>query len=141
MYHRLYYHVVWGTNDREPHITTKTAKFLCGFLRGIAIQERSRILEIGIVTDHVHVLLTVHPTTNWSRLIQRLKGGSAMTANREGHMDDDRPLKWAKGYSVQSVSPCNVDKVRAYLKKQPLHHPELAILGWQGDRSHRELIR
>jgi REP element-mobilizing transposase RayT len=141
MYHRLYYHVVWGTNDREPLITLRTARFLCGFLRGIAIQERSRILDIGIVMDHVHVLITIHPTTNWPRLIQRLKGGSSMLANREGQVDCDHPLKWAKGYSVQTVSPCNVDKVRGYLKKQSLHHPEKAIPGWEGDRSHRELLR
>ena len=141
MYHRLYYHVVWGTNDREPGITGDVALFLCRFLRSVAIQERARILEIGMVNDHVHVLMTLHPMTNWMRLIQRLKGASSMVANREKHADAAKPLKWGKGYSVHSVSPCNVEKVRGYLKRQAEHHPERAIADWNGDRSHQELIR
>ena len=64
-----------------------------------------------------------------------------MVANREGLVSTERPLKWAKGYSVQTVSPCNVEKLRSYLKKQPEHHPARAINGWAGDRSHHELIR
>ena len=141
MYHRLYYHVVWGTNDREPHITKEVAEFLCRFLRSVAIQERSRILEVGIVSDHVHILMTLHPMTNWSRLIQRLKGASSMTANREGLVSSEKPLKWAKGYSIQTVSPCNIKILRSYLKRQPEHHPERVVLGWTGDHSHHELIR
>lgn len=140
MYHRLYYHVVWGTNDREPLITKEVAEFLCRFVRSIAIQERSRVLEVGIVSDHVHILMTLHPMTNWPRFIQRLKGGSSMLINREG-LSSEKPLKWAKGYSVQTVSPCNVEKVRSYLKKQPEHHPGRVIQGWKGDHSQHELSR
>ena len=141
MYHRLYYHVVWGTNDREPMITERFAVFLSRFLRAIAQKERARILEIGMVNSHVHVLLTMHPMTNWPRLIQRLKGGSSMVANREGHTNPDRPLKWAKGYAIQTISPRNVDAVRAYLRRQPEHHPEEAIADWAGDTPLYELIR
>jgi hypothetical protein len=64
-----------------------------------------------------------------------------MVANKEGHADRQTPLKWAKGYSCQTVSPCNVERVRAYLKNQPVHHPARAIPGWEGDRSCQELIR
>jgi putative transposase len=141
MYHRLYYHVVWGTNDREPQITKETAEFLCRFLRSVAIQERGRILEVGIVNDHIHILMTLHPMTNWPRLIQRLKGASSMVANREGYVDPEKPLKWSKGYSLQTVSPCNLQKARGYLKKQPEHHPARVIPGWTGDLSHQELVR
>ena len=42
-------------------------------------------------------------------------------------------LYWAKGYSVQSVSSRALDAVRAYLRRQPSHHPEDTIVGWTGD--------
>jgi REP element-mobilizing transposase RayT len=84
MYYRLYYHMVWTTKDRSPGSNKDVAVFWCRFLRSIAIQERGRVLEIGMISDHVHVLLTVHPATNWGRLVQRMKGGSSMVANREG---------------------------------------------------------
>ena len=141
MYHRLYFHLVWTTDDREPSITPGVATFLCRFLRVIAQEERARILEIGIVSSHVHVLLTTHPMTEWPRLVQRLKGASSMLANQEGHADPDHPLKWAKGYTLQTVSPRAVEAVRAYLRNQPRHHPEEAIENWPGDRAEYELIR
>src|SRR5688500_17069519 len=111
MHHRFYYHLVWTTKDRVPAITIAVARILCRFLRSIAIQERSRILEIGIVKDHLPILLTTHPMTDWPRLVQRLKGTSSMVAYREGHADSQNPLKWAKGYSCQTVSPCHVERV------------------------------
>ncbi len=48
MRHRLYYHLVWTTKDREPLIDASVARFLCKFLRAIAVEERGRVLEIGM---------------------------------------------------------------------------------------------
>jgi hypothetical protein len=90
-------------------------------------QERAAILEFGVVNDHVHLLVLLHPTTSLPRLIQRLKGGSAVLANREGHARRGCPLHWAKGYNVETVSPSALPGVREYIRKQPQHHPERAI--------------
>ena len=51
MWHRLYFHVVWTTRDREPLIDARYAVFLSRFLRAVARQERSQILEIGLVGE------------------------------------------------------------------------------------------
>jgi REP element-mobilizing transposase RayT len=109
------------------------AKFLCGFLRGVARQERARVLEIGMVRTHIHMLARLHPTTDVSRLLQRLKGGSAAIAGKERHSTEGNHLRWAKGYSIRSVSPRNIAAVRAYLRQQPLRHPTEIILAWAGD--------
>jgi putative transposase len=100
MRHRLYVHIVWTTRYREPSIGGRVAPFLDAFLPPVAQQERASILEFGIVSDHVHLLVLLHPTTSLPRLVQRLKGGSAVLANREGHAPRGCPLHWAKGYNV-----------------------------------------
>jgi REP element-mobilizing transposase RayT len=133
MIHRLYCHVVWTTRNREPLIDAGLARFLCDFLRGVARQERAKILEIGMVTTHVHLLLRNHPTTDLSRLLQRLKGGSAAIAGKEAHSTDGNLLRWAKGYSIHSVGPRQLAAVRTYLRAQPAHHPDQVIPGWGGD--------
>lgn len=138
MRHRLYVHIVWTTREREPLIDADVARFLCRYLRAIAQQERSRVLEIGMVATHVHLLLTLHPLTNIPRLVMRLKGGSATLANREGHADLQRPLRWADGYSIASVSPGLLERTREYLRHQPQHHPAEAIVGWRGAYRDRE---
>jgi len=130
---RIYCHIVWTTRHREPLIDASLARFLCGFFRGIASQEAARILEVGMVRTHVHLLVRIHPTTDISRLMQRLKGGSAAIAGKEHRAAAGVPLKWAKGYSIHSVGVRNVAAVRAYLRDQPMHHPDQVITGWEGD--------
>ena len=133
MRHRLYIHLVWTTRGRERLIDPDLARFLCRFLRAVARKEKAYILEIGIVQTHVHLLARVHPTKPVSSLVKRLKGASSAVAAQEGYGGPGR-LYWAKGYSVQSVSLRALDVVRAYLRRQPNHHPEEAIVGWDGDR-------
>src|SRR5687768_15879903 len=131
MHHRLYVHLTWTTRDRAPLIDLVLARFLTQFLRRVGTEERSRVLEIGMVKDHVHLLVRLHPTTAIPRLLQRLKGGSAVlgTTPTKGHPG----LRWAKGYSIHSVNPKQLGEVRDYLRAQPKRHPHLAIEGWKGD--------
>ncbi len=108
MRHRLYYHMIWATRSRLPLITAELAAFLCHYLRSIARQERAHVLEVGIVTTHLHVLARTHPLTNLSRLVQRFKGGSAHQANVERLGRGADGLRWAKGYTLRrrpAVSP------------------------------------
>ncbi|HMA44008.1 MAG TPA: IS200/IS605 family transposase [Gemmatimonadales bacterium] len=127
---RLYVHLVWTTRNREATIDLGVARFLERFLAAVARQERAGVHALGMVQTHVHLLLQLHPTTSIPRLLQRLKGGSSVLANREGHATQ-RPLRWAKGYSIASVSPRALEAVRAYVLSQPSHHPSEVIPGWQ----------
>jgi len=138
MIDRIYCHVVWATRHRAPLIDAGLARFLCTFLRSVATQEGARILEIGMVRTHLHLLVRIRPTTDVSRLLQRLKGGSAAIAGKEHHSTEGGCLRWAKGYSIFSVSWRRLAAVREYLRAQPVRHPEAVIPGWSGDRPEYE---
>ena len=127
---RLYVHIVWTTRDREATIDLAVARFLERFLPAVARQERAGVHALGMVQTHVHLLLQLHPTTSIPRLMQRLKGGSSVLANREGHAGQ-RPLRWSRGYNIVSISPRALDAVRAYVLDQARHHPGEAIQGWR----------
>lgn len=131
MFHKLFVHIAWTTRDRAPLIDTTLARFLTQFLRRVGTQERARVLEIGLVNDHVHLLVRLHPCTVIPRLLQRMKGGSAVlgVTPTPGHQG----LRWEKGYSIHSVNPKQLFALRRYLRNQPSHHPERAIPGWKGD--------
>jgi REP element-mobilizing transposase RayT len=128
---RLFVHIVWTTRGRAALIDARVAQFLAHALP-ITRQERGRVLAIGIVANHVHMLARVCPMTLLPRPLQRLKGGTAMVANRDGHAD--RPLRWDKGYNIESVSRMALKKVRDYVKNQPRHHPAHAIPGFPAPR-------
>ena len=132
MHHRLVVHLVWTTRDRLPSINRVRAQYLWEHLPIIVRQERGRLLELGIVTTHLHMLVRLHPTTQLPRLLQRMKGGSAYGINGAAAIGQTH-LRWAKGYSVTSVSPRAMPSVSTYVHHQHLRHPEEAIAGWSND--------
>jgi REP element-mobilizing transposase RayT len=84
------------------------------------------VLAIGVVKDHVHLLLRLAPVLDVPRLVQGLKGASARVANRDCVIKDVT-LRWAAGYDLRSVSPCNLVRAERYVKAQAKRHRWLAI--------------
>jgi len=126
MRHCILLHVTWTTRDRLPTIKLASAEFLAELLPRIAHQERGEILGMGIVETHIHIAIRIHPATSLPRLLQRLKGASASLHRRQF----DRPLRWAKGYNVDSVGSRALPILLDYVTTQHLHHPDQAIAGW-----------
>jgi putative transposase len=127
---RLYYHLTWTTRLRAATIDASIARFLGRYLPAVARQERARLLELGIVRTHVHVLFEANPSTLLPRLVQRLKGGSSALARKEGHAQRNGSFGWTKGYSIETVSARSLPTVRAYVRDQAARHPREAIPGW-----------
>jgi putative transposase len=130
MRHRLYFHIVWTTRGRAPLINLRTAEFLMGYLRSVASAERARVLEVGIVTTHLHAIATLHPSAQVPRLLQKWKGGSAYAVNKM-RLAHPAELRWADGYTIETFGHRSLEDVRRYVRSQPEHHPADAIPGWR----------
>jgi putative transposase len=129
MRHRIFFHIVWTTRVRAPLIDGNGARFLCATLRTIAKEHRSHILELGMVSTHVHMLVRSEPLADVVKMITRMKGVTSRVAKR----DSICPLSWADGYDIESVSPADEQKIRHYLRAQPYRHPDEVIVDWAGD--------
>ncbi len=123
---RLYAHLTWTTLRRLPLLNPDVARFLERFIRQEAVRHGSRVLELGIVSNHVHAIVQLPPVIDIPRLVQGLKGASARIANRDGLMPRAR-LRWADGYDLRSVSVRQLEDARRYVRTQAEHHPDLAI--------------
>jgi len=125
---RLYFHLVWTTRERRPLLDAAGARFLERYLPAVARQERARILALGAVQTHVHVLFEARTTTALSRLVQRFKGGSSALINREGHTQGTHAVRWARGYAIHTVGTRGLRAARAYVESQATHHPAERIV-------------
>lgn len=125
---RLYLHVTWTTLNRQPLISEPVRRFLEGFLRTKAKQHRATVLAVGMVSDHVHLVVEVGPVFDLPNLMQGLKGASARVANRDGHAER-RPLQWSPGYDARTVGVGQLRSVINYVNSQATHHPDRAIQG------------
>jgi len=75
--------------------------------------------------DHLHALIGLNTSLSISKVMQLLKGESAFWINREKLLQDR--FEWANEYFVVSVGPSEVNRVRAYIHNQQVHHRNVSF--------------
>ena len=123
---RLYALLTWTTLRRLPLIHPGAAEFLRRVLPEIAHRHATRIIEVGIVRNHVHLVLELPSRVDIPRLVQGLKGASARIANRDGVMPRAK-LQWATGYDFRSLGVRDLRRAIAYVRRQDQRHADMAL--------------
>src|SRR3989442_10840932 len=125
---RLYALLTWTTLRRLPLIHAGAAAFLRRVLPEIARRHGTRLVDLGVVRNHVHVVLELPPHVDIPRLVQGLKGASARIANRnrDGVMPRAR-LRWAEGYDLRSLGVRDLGRAIEYVRAQASRHPGLGV--------------
>lgn len=112
-------HIIFSTKNREMLLDPEVAPRMHAYLGGIARHNKCVPIEIGGVSDHVHLLIAVHPTVAVAELVRLLKANSSKWM----HEEVGRPaFAWQTGYGAFSVSESNCDTVREYIRNQAEHH-------------------
>jgi REP element-mobilizing transposase RayT len=77
-------------------------------------------MAINGSTDHVHVLLHLHPAQNLAQVVRQLKAESAEWLNATQLIAAG--MDWEDDYAAYSVSPSAVKQVSEYLERQDEYH-------------------
>ncbi|HEX9729359.1 MAG TPA: transposase [Gemmatimonadales bacterium] len=123
---RIYVHITWTTFERRPMIRQSVLRLLVRFIPAEVARHGGRLLALGIVADHVHVVLAAPARFDIPRLVQGLKGASARLVNAQS-VSSPTGLRWAKGYDGRSVSPGKLRDAIMYVRAQAQRHPDLAV--------------
>lgn len=110
-------HCVFSTKERAPLIPVERQENLCAYLLGIARNMKIKVLAIGGVNDHLHLLIVLPPTRNLAKVMCDLKANSSKWMNETGV-----PFSWQEGYGAFSVSPSRIADVQRYIRNQAKHH-------------------
>src|SRR5437763_3510680 len=121
----LYALLTWTTLRRLPLIHAGAGSFLRRVLPEIARRHSTRLIELGIVRNHVHLVLELPSQVDIPRLVQGLKGASARIANRDGVMPR-APLRWANGYDLRSLSVRGLQRAIRMVRVNAVRHTELS---------------
>ena len=114
------YHIVFTPKYRKKVFYGHLRKELKGVFHRLAQQKECIIEEGHLVSDHVHMLITIPPKHSISSIVGFLKGKSSIwiaqniankTRNFVGHKF------WARGYCVSTVG-INEEVVRKYVQNQ-----------------------
>lgn len=122
-YTNFLYHVVFSTKERLPLITAELEPRLYEYVGGTVRGLGGIQLEIGGVQDHVHLLLKLKPTMQFSDFMRELKSSTSKWANE---ITDGR-FEWQDGYGAFTVGESLVGSVRQYIQRQKEHHGQIGF--------------
>ena len=116
---RLRYHIVTATYERQPLITDEVEPVLYGALGTKTEDAGGRLLDVGGVSDHVHLIVALPPTVAVSDLMRVIKSGSCAAVRRAFGRE---AFRWQAEYSAFTVAPHDLDRLHHYVTRQKEHH-------------------
>ena len=117
------FHVTWIPKYRKKKIYGKLRQYLGKTLRELAKQKGCEVLEGHLMSDHVHMLISIPPKYAVAQVVGFIKGKSAIAVARNfgGRSKNFTGQHfWARGYHVSTVGR-DEEAIRRYIKK----HEEL----------------
>jgi REP element-mobilizing transposase RayT len=116
----LLVHIVFSTKNREPIITSPIRPDLYKYMGGIIRGEGGKLLEIGGIADHVHLVIRLKSIHSVATIVKIVKSKSSKWLNSQ----PKRPgrFEWQRGYAAFTVSASQLGPVRQYVRNQEQHH-------------------
>jgi REP element-mobilizing transposase RayT len=90
------------------------------YITGIVQNHGHKLLQIGGMPDHLHVLSGMRPAESLSDLMKAVKGESSEWINKQRFVSGR--FSWQEGYGAFSYSRSQLDRVIKYINSQPEHH-------------------
>lgn len=115
---RILIHLIFSTKQREGLITPQLEPELHRYMGGILSHLDCMPIQIGGISDHVHVLFALGRTITIADLVKELKTGSSQWAKAKGISN----FAWQSGYGAFSVGESMVEDVVQYIRNQHEHH-------------------
>lgn len=119
-YAALFTHFVFSTKDRLSSIKPEFRDRLYSYAGGIARAEQCVLASAGGMTDHVHLLVQMHPGTSPSDLMRLIKANTSGWIHET--FPESRDFAWQRGFGTFSVSKSSLHSVREYIERQEEHH-------------------
>ena len=119
-YWKCYYHIVWGTKNRQPIIKSEHESVIHAIIDKKANLLKSHVLGINGTSDHLHIAMAIHPSNNLAQLIGQLKGISSREVNQSFILET--PFQWQESYGVLTFSEREMPIILNYITHQKEHH-------------------
>jgi len=114
------YHIVWIPKYRKKKLYKELRQYLGEMLRDLAVQKECTIEEGHLMSDHVHMLVSIPPKYSVAQIVGFLKGKSAISIARTyfGRKKNFTGQHfWARGYHVSTVGRDEA-MIREYIRHQ-----------------------
>lgn len=124
-YTQIYYHIVFSTKERVPVLAADKREALFRYTWGILKNNKSHVYRINGMEDHIHILVSLHPTVCLANLVKDIKTGTSKWIKEKSVFPGF--THWQGGYGAFTVSHSDKDAVIEYIKDQQEHHKRVSF--------------
>jgi len=115
----IFYHIVMGIAEGNKPLDDITSKLVETKLCEESDRLGGKSVAVGMMPDHVHILLASPPEGSPDAIITELR---ETTTELVAGMGRDEKLDWKHDYGVVSVSRSHLDIVKSYIDEQKQRH-------------------
>ena len=119
-YTQLYVHIVFSVKGRSSQISADWKEELYKYINGVTKYRKQKLMVIGGISNHIHLLIGFNPACPLSDLMREIKSNSSKWIN-EKRLATGR-FEWQSGYGAFTIGQSQVDKVAKYILNQEEHH-------------------
>lgn len=119
-YSQIYIHLVFSTKERNPAIHSDIEEVLYNQIFFIGKKHGIKVLAVGGIEDHLHILLTIPPNMSVSKASQLIKGSSSKWLN--DNFFQKEKFRWQRGYGAFSINKSLINTTTRYIENQREHH-------------------
>ncbi len=119
----IYVHITWHTCRRERSLRRQDVPRVTDAILGAAARTDTHVHAQAVLTDHVHVLVSMNPAVSLAGFVRHAKSEAARRVNLT--RDAGTRVRWARGYYAGSLSRSHVRAARVYIGSQHRRHPDL----------------
>lgn len=119
-YTQIHIHGVFAVQNRISLISDTWKEELYKYITGIVQHNGHKLLSIGGMPDHVHLMFGLRPVQSISDLMQDIKGSSSKWVNEKEFVRGK--FSWQEGYGAFSYSRSQIQAVINYIDNQAEHH-------------------
>jgi putative transposase len=119
-YSQSYFHLVFAVKNRDALIMKEWKNDMEKYITAIIQNHRHKLLAIGSVRDHIHILIGYNLNHLIPDLVEEIKTSSNKWI-RDNRLSKFR-FEWQVGYGAFTISHLQIDPVAKYILSQEELH-------------------
>ena len=119
-YTQIHIHFVFAVKFRHGLINENFKISLYKYITGIIKNNDHKLLAIGGMPDHIHILIGFRATQSISDLMKDVKQSSSKWINENNFANGH--FQWQEGFGAFSYSKSQISDVIKYIENQEIHH-------------------
>jgi len=124
-YTQLYIQFVFAVKYRESLIKKEWKDDLYKYVTGVVQNNKSKMLAVGGMSDHIHIFIGYKPTIAIPDLVKDIKLACGSWIN-DNKLTSHR-FNWQEGYGAFSYRLSDVDEICRYINNQEAHHRKISF--------------